>query len=294
MTDHAETTGASGEASRPRASSRARTGSDAPDGETGGAKLTRGPITGHLVGQTLPAIVGVAAIMSIGLVDAFFIGQLGSDVLAAIAFIFPISVALTSLGVGSDGGDQLGREPGTGRAGPRPCGPARDLRCGVRDRDRAGDGGGAFHVVRSAVPADERARRPAPADRQLHAPVRARVSVIAGDHGVQRSAARPGRSAQDELCLDHLCGGKLGARSAADHRCARLRGVRYRRRGLCDDPGLGLRCGHGFRAGEAHVPALRFRSLETAQPGRTPARESSVWRGRQRSPTRSTRSACRS
>ena len=64
------------------------------------AKLTRGSIRGHLVTQTLPAIIGVAAIMSIGLVDAYFIGQLGQDALAAIAFIFPISVAITSLGVG--------------------------------------------------------------------------------------------------------------------------------------------------------------------------------------------------
>ncbi|MGB3471919.1 MAG: MATE family efflux transporter [Erythrobacter sp.] len=63
-------------------------------------KLTTGPITGHLVSQTLPGIVGVAAIMSIGLVDAYFIGQLGSDALAAISFIFPIGVALSSLGVG--------------------------------------------------------------------------------------------------------------------------------------------------------------------------------------------------
>ena len=64
------------------------------------AKLTRGSIRGHLVTQTLPMIIGVAAIMSIGLVDAYFIGQLGSDALAAIAFIFPISVAISSLGVG--------------------------------------------------------------------------------------------------------------------------------------------------------------------------------------------------
>lgn len=64
------------------------------------AKLVRGSIPGHLAGQTLPAIIGVAAIMSIGLVDAYFIGQLGSEELAAISFIFPISVALTSLGVG--------------------------------------------------------------------------------------------------------------------------------------------------------------------------------------------------
>ncbi|MEM7665913.1 MAG: MATE family efflux transporter [Pseudomonadota bacterium] len=64
------------------------------------AKLVKGSIPGHLVGQTLPMIIGVAAIMSIGLVDAYFIGQLGSDPLAAISFIFPISVALSSLGVG--------------------------------------------------------------------------------------------------------------------------------------------------------------------------------------------------
>lgn len=64
------------------------------------AKLARGSIAGHLVGQTAPAIIGVAAIMSIGLVDSYFIGQLGREELAAIAFIFPVGVALASLGVG--------------------------------------------------------------------------------------------------------------------------------------------------------------------------------------------------
>lgn len=64
------------------------------------ARLVSGSIPGHLVEQTLPMAIGVAAIMSIGLVDAYFIGQLGRDALAAISFIFPISVALSSLGVG--------------------------------------------------------------------------------------------------------------------------------------------------------------------------------------------------
>lgn len=64
------------------------------------AKLTRGTIRGHLFSQTLPMVVAVAAIMSIGLVDSYFIGQLGSRQLAAISFIFPISMALSSLGVG--------------------------------------------------------------------------------------------------------------------------------------------------------------------------------------------------
>ncbi|WP_340587278.1 MATE family efflux transporter [Erythrobacter alti] len=64
------------------------------------AKLVHGSITGHLVGQTSPAIVGVAAIMSVGIIDAYFIGQLGGAELAAIAFIFPVITALSSLGVG--------------------------------------------------------------------------------------------------------------------------------------------------------------------------------------------------
>lgn len=64
------------------------------------ARLISGSIPGHLVSQTLPAVIGVAAIMSIGIVDAYFIGQLGSAPLAAISFIFPVAVASTSLGVG--------------------------------------------------------------------------------------------------------------------------------------------------------------------------------------------------
>ncbi len=64
------------------------------------AKLTPGSIRGHLVSQTLPMMIGVAAIMSVGLVDAYFIGRLGSEELAAVAFIFPVTIALSSLGVG--------------------------------------------------------------------------------------------------------------------------------------------------------------------------------------------------
>lgn len=64
------------------------------------AKLTRGSIRGHLVTQTLPMTIGVAAIMSVGLVDAYFIGKLGSAELAAVAFVFPVTIALSSLAVG--------------------------------------------------------------------------------------------------------------------------------------------------------------------------------------------------
>ncbi len=45
-------------------------------------------------------LLGIAAIMSVGIIDAYFIGQLGSRELAAVSFIFPITIALSSLGVG--------------------------------------------------------------------------------------------------------------------------------------------------------------------------------------------------
>ena len=68
--------------------------------EPSSAKLATGSIAGHLVTQTAPMIVGVAAIMSVGLIDAYFIGQLGARELAAVSFIFPVTIALSSLGVG--------------------------------------------------------------------------------------------------------------------------------------------------------------------------------------------------
>ena len=48
----------------------ADTSRESPANRPASARLTQGSITSHLLGQTLPAIIGVAAIMSIGLVDA--------------------------------------------------------------------------------------------------------------------------------------------------------------------------------------------------------------------------------
>ncbi len=64
------------------------------------AKLADGSIAGHLWRQTAPIVLGVAAIMSVGIIDAYFLGQLGQRELAAISFIFPVTTALSSLGVG--------------------------------------------------------------------------------------------------------------------------------------------------------------------------------------------------
>lgn len=63
-------------------------------------RLTRGSIPRHVWVQTWPVMVGLSASMSVGIVDAYFVGQLGPDALAAIGFVFPVQVALQSLGVG--------------------------------------------------------------------------------------------------------------------------------------------------------------------------------------------------
>ena len=64
------------------------------------AALARGSIPRHLVAQTLPMVLGIACLMGVGLLDAFLIGRLGPEPLAAVGFIFPVNVTLSSLGVG--------------------------------------------------------------------------------------------------------------------------------------------------------------------------------------------------
>ena len=36
-------------------------------------------------------MLGIAALMSVGIIDAYFVGQIGAPELAAISFIFPIT-----------------------------------------------------------------------------------------------------------------------------------------------------------------------------------------------------------
>lgn len=69
-----------------------------------GRDLTTGSIPGHLIGLTGPMAVGVLAVISVGLADAYFVGQVGEIELAAIGFIFPVTTTLTSLGIGLSAG----------------------------------------------------------------------------------------------------------------------------------------------------------------------------------------------
>jgi len=66
--------------------------------------LTEGPVGGHLRRILLPMIIGVAAVLSVSLVDTYFVGQLGPLPLAAISFCFPVLITVTSLAIGLGAG----------------------------------------------------------------------------------------------------------------------------------------------------------------------------------------------
>ena len=69
------------------------------------AKLTSGPVPSAIVSMMVPMIIGLFVIIGNGLVDAYFIGQLGYAQLAAVSYAFPVWFILggivMGLGVGT-------------------------------------------------------------------------------------------------------------------------------------------------------------------------------------------------
>ena len=66
--------------------------------------LTSGSVLSGLRDLWLPMIGGVLAVKAIGLSDAYFIGQLGEEPLAAVSYTFPITMLLISLAIGLSSG----------------------------------------------------------------------------------------------------------------------------------------------------------------------------------------------
>ncbi|MEM0930371.1 MAG: MATE family efflux transporter [Pseudomonadota bacterium] len=66
--------------------------------------LTQGSIPGHLTRLGAPMVLAVAALISVALADAYFLGQLGTDELAAISFAFPVLLTVNSIGIGLSAG----------------------------------------------------------------------------------------------------------------------------------------------------------------------------------------------
>ncbi len=68
------------------------------------ARLTEGPVGGHLIGMTAPVLLGIATMMGQALIDAWFLGRVGDRALAAHAFGFPILMIVTSVAIGLGAG----------------------------------------------------------------------------------------------------------------------------------------------------------------------------------------------
>ncbi|MCI4667963.1 MAG: MATE family efflux transporter [Bacteroidia bacterium] len=64
------------------------------------AKLTEGPIAPMLTRLTIPMIVGIFAMVSFNLVDTYFVGQIGTNELAALSFTLPVVLVLNAIGMG--------------------------------------------------------------------------------------------------------------------------------------------------------------------------------------------------
>lgn len=61
---------------------------------------TQGPVGRQLYRLVMPGVWGLGATLSFNAADAFFVGQLGSDSLAAMSFTFPVSLLVTTIAVG--------------------------------------------------------------------------------------------------------------------------------------------------------------------------------------------------
>ena len=62
--------------------------------------LTEGPVWRALASVSAPMSLGILAVLSVGLADAFFLSKLGGAPLAAVGYIYPVTAAITSLSIG--------------------------------------------------------------------------------------------------------------------------------------------------------------------------------------------------
>jgi putative MATE family efflux protein len=78
--------------------------------------LTQGSVRVQLIRLASPLSIGIVALFSVTIVDAYFLGQLGTRPLAAISYAFPVAFAVTSLAIGlaAGTGSVLSRAIGKG------------------------------------------------------------------------------------------------------------------------------------------------------------------------------------
>lgn len=66
--------------------------------------MTTGPVAVNLARLAGPMILGIMAVISVSLVDTYYVGQLGSAPLAALSFTFPVTLSISSIAIGLGAG----------------------------------------------------------------------------------------------------------------------------------------------------------------------------------------------
>src|SRR3954462_1114736 len=80
--------------------------------------LLEGPITATLLRLAAPNVLVMFVQASIGLVETYFIGMLGTDALAGVALVFPVLMLMQMMSAGAMGGgisSAIARALGAGR-----------------------------------------------------------------------------------------------------------------------------------------------------------------------------------
>ncbi len=66
--------------------------------------LTEGPVWVALARVAGPMMLGILAVVSTGLVDAYFLAKVSPEALAAVGFVYPVTTAIMSLSIGLSAG----------------------------------------------------------------------------------------------------------------------------------------------------------------------------------------------
>jgi putative MATE family efflux protein len=66
--------------------------------------LRQGPVFGHMMRMVVPMCFGIVAMMLVGVVDAYWVGRLGTAQQAAVQLAFPVSMAVMSIAIGLGAG----------------------------------------------------------------------------------------------------------------------------------------------------------------------------------------------
>lgn len=80
--------------------------------------LTEGDVFAHILRLVIPMCFGIAAMMAVGVVDAYWVGKLGTVQQAAVQFVFPVNMAVMSIAIGLGAGavSVVARAAGRGNA----------------------------------------------------------------------------------------------------------------------------------------------------------------------------------